>query len=142
MSYEDSRASAHTLGGVIGGTLWSIAPRLHISLPPPPPPDGMLIAPPPPDCMLIAPPIGMQVRQAHSDLVEARRAERGANQQRVQRSEVERRMKLAIEEAEQAKVELERVREEAKGAASRQQVWWKRRPNFYRTRPNSYTPDG
>ena len=84
----------------------------------------------------------MQVRQAHSDLVEARRAERGANQQRVQRSEVERRMKLAIEEAEQAKVELERVREEAKGAASRQQVWWKRRPNFYRTRPNSYTPDG
>ena len=64
----------------------------------------------------------MQVRQAHSDLVEARRAERGANQQRVQRSEVERRMKLAFEEAEQAKVELERVREEAKGAASRQQV--------------------
>lgn len=91
--------------------------------------------------MLIAPPIGMQVRQAHSDLVEARRAERGANQQRVQRSEVERRMKLAIEEAEQAKVELERVREEAKGAASRQQVV-EERPNFYRTRPNSYTPDG
>ena len=101
----------------------------------------MLIAPSPPDCMLIAPPIGMQVRQAHSDLVEARRAERGANQQRVQRSEVERRMKLAIEEAEQAKVELERVREEAKGAASRQQVV-EERPNFYRTRPDSYTPDG
>ena len=31
-------------------------------------------------------------------------------------------MKLAIEEAEHAKAELERVREEAKGAASRQQV--------------------
>jgi hypothetical protein len=71
----------------------------------------------------------MQVRQAHSDLVEARRAERGANQRREQQSEVERRMKLAIEEAEHVKAELERVREEAKGAASRQQVT-KERPNL------------
>jgi hypothetical protein len=71
----------------------------------------------------------MQVRQAHSDLVEARRAERGANQRREQQSEVERRMKLAIEEAEHAKAELERVREEAKGAASRQQVA-EERPNL------------
>jgi hypothetical protein len=38
-------------------------------------------------------------------------------------------MKLAIEEAEHARAELERVREEAKGAASRQQVA-EERPNL------------
>jgi hypothetical protein len=45
-------------------------------------------------------------------------------------------MKLAIEEAEHAKAELERVREEAKGAASRQQV----AEESDRTCPN--LPDG